>query len=213
MRVRKERVNTKLERWLSLGEETKLLAASPLWLQEVITFAIHTGFRQAEIMDLKWSQIDFTRRTIIIQEQKNRSVDTLPLNATVLAILLKKAAGDFDPNQRVFVNRFGNRIGSSVLIRAFHGAIRKAGIPELRFHDLRHTFATRLVQNGIELFTVQKLGRWKNTSMVMRYAHHCPESLRAGIEVMDSLKSPIITNLSQSHTDSRQKSPICLVNK
>ena len=53
MRVRKERVNTKIERWLSLDEEQKLLAASPLWLQEIITFAIHTGLRQVEIMDLK----------------------------------------------------------------------------------------------------------------------------------------------------------------
>jgi len=58
----------------------------------------------------------------------------------------------------------------------------------IRFHDLRHTFASRLVQNGADLFAVQKLGRWKNTSMVMRYAHHYTESLRATIEMMDNGK-------------------------
>ena len=201
MRVRKERVNTKIERWLSLDEEKKLLTASPTWLQEIITFAIHTGLRQGEIMDLKWSQIDFKRKTIIISEQKNRSVDTLPLNARALDVLLKKAPAVIKPDKLVFTNHLGNRIGSSVLIRAFHRAEKKADIPKLRFHDLRHTFATRLVQNGVDLFTVQKLGRWKNTSMVMRYAHHCVESLRAGIEVMDTLKPSVITNLSQRHTD------------
>jgi hypothetical protein len=54
------------------------------------------------------------------------------------------------------------------------------------------------VQNGADLFAVQKLGRWKNTSMVMRYAHHYTESLRATIEMMDKGKTQIITNLSQS---------------
>ncbi|MCX5852937.1 MAG: tyrosine-type recombinase/integrase [Deltaproteobacteria bacterium] len=198
MRVRKERVNNKVERWLSLDEEQKLLVASPLWLREIITFAIHTGLRQGEIMDLKWSQIDFTRKTLIITEQKNRSVDTLPLNATAFDVLAEKVPCVLDTDKRVFVNHLGNRIGSSVLIRAFHLAEKKAGINKLRFHDLRHTFATRLIQNGVDLFTVQKLGRWKNTSMVTRYAHHCSESLRAGIEVMDSLKPPVITKLSQS---------------
>jgi len=63
---------------------------------------------------------------------------------------------------------------------------------------LRHTFATRLVQNGVDLYTVQKLGRWKTVSMVMRYAHHHSESLRSGINVMDRIGKKIITNLSQS---------------
>lgn len=211
MRVRKDRVNTKIERWLSLDEEKKLLAASPSWLQEIITFAIHTGLRQGEIMDLKWSQIDFKRKTIIISEQKNRSVDTLPLNATALGVLLKKAPCVIKPDKLVFINSLGNRIGSSVLIRAFHRAEKKTDIPKLRFHDLRHTFATRLVQNGVDLFTVQKLGRWKNTSMVMRYAHHCVESLRAGIEIMDTLQPAVITNLSQEHTDCRPKPYLQLV--
>ena len=140
IRVRKERVNNKLERWLTLNEEKKLLIASPLWLREIITFAIQTGLRQGEILRLKWSQINFERKTLLITEQKNRSVDTLPLSATAFNVLRRKEPGD--PDELVFVNRFGKSIGSSVLIRAFHLAEGKAGIPRLRFHDLRHTFAT-----------------------------------------------------------------------
>ena len=67
----------------------------------------------------------------------------------------------------------------------------------MRFNDLRHTFATRLVQNGVDLYRVQKLGRWKTMSMIMRYAHHYPESLRPGIETMNRGGSKVITNLSQ----------------
>ena len=76
-------------------------------------------------------------------------------------------------------------------------ARKKSGIKGFRFHDLRHTLATQLVQSGVDLYTVQKLGRWKDAAMVMRYAHHNPESLRRGIQVMDSLRSTSITNLSK----------------
>jgi site-specific recombinase XerD len=57
---------------------------------------------------------------------------------------------------------------------------------KFRFHDLRYIFATKLVREGVDLYKVQKLGRWKTVSMVQRYAHHYPESLRPGIEAMDA---------------------------
>ena len=64
---------------------------------------------------------------------------------------------------------------------------RKDRVPFFSLSHLRHTFATRLVQVGVDIYTVQKLGRWKTISMVSRYAHHYPESLRAGVEVLDKL--------------------------
>jgi hypothetical protein len=69
---------------------------------------------------------------------------------------------------------------------------------EIRWHD-----ATRLVQNGVDIYTVQKLGRWKNISMVMRYAHHYPESLRSGVEELDKARKKFTTILAQS--DEKQK--------
>jgi integrase len=196
-RVSKERVHNQIERWLTGEEEKRLLQVSPKWLQDIIVFAINTGFRQSEILDLRWSQIDFERRTVTISEQKNRGVDTLPLNHTVMDLLKgrKAASGGVD---HVFPNNNLERKKNRNLLKAFYTAIKKAKIVKFRFHDLRHTFATRLVQSGVDLYAVQKLGRWKNTSMVMRYAHHYPESLRPAIEVMDKGKVPDNTNLAQS---------------
>ena len=197
-RVRKERLKNRLERWLTPEEEAQLLKASPLWIRDIIVFAINTGMRQSEILDLKWGQIDMERRTLTISEQKNRSVDTLPLNGNAMKILAARYREGMNVNHYVFPNGCRHRIVASNLMRAYRQAVRESGIAKARFHDLRHTFASRLVQNGADLFAVQKLGRWKNTSMVMRYAHHYTESLRATIEMMDGGKQPIITNLSQS---------------
>lgn len=196
-RVTKERVHNQIERWLSDEEEQRLLKVSPKWLQDIIVYAIHTGFRQSEILDLKWSQIDFDRRTVTISEQKNRGVDTLPLNHTIISLLKDRKALTRDTTH-VFPNINGQRMRNPNLLKGFYRVIKKAKIIKFRFHDLRHTFATRLVQSGVDLYAVQKLGRWKNTSMVMRYAHHYPESLRPAIEVMDRDKAPNSTKLSQS---------------
>lgn len=197
-RVTKERVRNFIERWLTQEDEEKLLKVSPAWLQDIIVFAVNTGLRQSEILDLKWSQIDLARRTLTILEQKNQGVDTLPLNRTTLQ-LLRKLAMDSRMRGYVFPSENGNRIDNRNLLRAFYKALKRSGIENFRFHDLRHTFATRLVQAGVDLYSVQKLGRWRNTSMIMRYAHHYPESLRPGIEAIDREgKQEVITNLSQS---------------
>jgi integrase len=197
-KVSREKVNNQIERWLTLEEEKRLLITSPKWLREIVTFAINTGLRQGEILDLMWPLVDFSRRTMTILEQKNKGKDTLPLNENALAVL-KERDGVRHPNtDHVFYNENMKRIDSSNLSRAFRSALRKAGIKNFRFHDLRHTFATRLVQAGVDLYTVQKLGRWKTISMVMRYAHHYPESLRSGVEVLDKVGQNI-TNLAQSN--------------
>ena len=67
-------------------------------------------------------------------------------------------------------------------------ALKKARIDDFHFHDLRHTFATRLVQAGIELYKVQRLLGHKSPMMTQRYEHHYPENLRDGVEVLDRIK-------------------------
>ena len=196
-KVSKEKVNNFIERWLTYEEEAKLIEASPKWLQEIIIFAIHTGFRESEILDLTWKQVDFNRRTTTLYEQKNKNVDTLPVSQTALHVLQQRHESTHGESPRVFLNQSGKRIFQQNLIRSFQAVVKKAGIERLRFHDLRHTFATRLVQNGVDLYRVQKLGRWKTTSMIMRYAHHYPESLRPGIETMDRTCPESITILAQ----------------
>ncbi len=196
-KVRKERVRNTLERWLKPDEEKKLLEASPEWLQDIIIFDIHTGFRMSELLELKWSHVDLERKTIMITEQKNGGVDTLPLNLTAYNVLCKRYDSKTPGCDLVFPSQVGSRILNRNLFRAFKDAKEKAGIINFRFHDLRHTFATRLVQSGVGIYEVQRLGRWKNGTMVMRYAHHNPESLRPSIEIMDRFNPSKITIPSQ----------------
>ncbi len=196
-KVSKEKVNNLVERWLTPEEEKNLLASCSKWLGEIISFAINTGLRRGEILDLKWFQVDLSRKTVTILEQKNKGKDTLPLNRGAMAVLQERARVRDSRIDYVFYNGNGNKVGHRNLLRSFYSARNKAGIKDFRFHDLRHTFATRLVQAGVDIYTVQKLGRWKNISMVMRYAHHYPESLRSGVEVLDRIKESPVTKKSQ----------------
>jgi len=197
-KVSKEKVNNFIERWLTIEEEVRLLALSPEWLRDIIVFAINTGLRQGEILNLKWPQVDLFRKTVTILEQKNNDRDTLPLNERTLEVLKSRAKVRHIVSNLVFYNSNGNRIEARNLMRAFYAATKKAKLEGLRFHDLRHTFATRLVQAGVDIYAVQKLGRWKTISMVMRYAHHYPESLRPGILALDKAPEKFSTILAQS---------------
>src|SRR6267143_1153123 len=197
LRITKEKVRNGIERWLTSEEEHRLLAASPPWLQEIIVFALHTGMRRGEILNLQWSHVDLSRHTLTILEQKNGARDTLPVNDTAMEVLQARAAVRTNSTEAVFVNEAGHPREACNLLRAFYPAMRKAGIARFRFHDLRHTFATRLIQAGVDVYTVQKLGRWKTISMVLRYAHHEPESLRGGAEVLDRLRRENSTKLAQ----------------
>lgn len=200
-KVSKEKVNNEIIRWLTPDEERRLLGASPNWLKEIIVFALNTGLRQGEILELIWNQVDLSKKTFTILEQKNKGKDTLPLNKTAMEILIVKDKVRSIKNSLVFYNGNGNRIDKSNLSRAFRSVVKKARIEKFRFHDLRHTWATKLIQNGVDIYTVQRLGRWKTIQMVMRYAHHHAESLRSGVEVLDRMPNEISTILAQSHEE------------
>jgi integrase len=195
-KIAKEKVRNLIERWLTPEEEQRLLAASPTWLQEIIVFALHTGMRRGEILKLHWSHVDLARRTVTILVQKNGARETLPVNDTAMAVLQVRAAERTSHAAFAFVNGADHPRIARNLLRAFYPAMRKAGITRFRFHDLRHTFTTRLIQAGVDVYTIQKLGRWKTISMILRDAHHQPESLRGGAEVLDRLRRERTTILA-----------------
>jgi len=204
-KVSREKVNNLRERWLTFAEEERLLINSPKWLKELIIFSVETGLRQSEVLNLQWPQVDLFRKTITILEQKNMAKDVLPLNERALEVLKERAKMRHPNKNYVFYNKNGDPFKVSNLHRAFYSAVKRAGLNNLRWHDLRHTFATRLVQAGIDLYTVQKLGRWKEAKMIQRYAHHYPESLRRGVEILDMARKKFITILSQSEDASVEK--------
>jgi integrase len=194
-RIPKEKVKNTIERWLSAEEEERLLKACPDWLREIVVFALNTGFRQGEILSLNWKQVDWSKKAILFWEQKNGGRDCVPVNGPAVQVLNRQAQIRRLGCDLVFFTSNGTAYTARNVIRSFANACRMANVENFRFHDLRHTFATRLIHAGVDMYTVQRLGRWKSLSMVMRYAHHSPESLRSGLEAVNRLPS---TNLAQS---------------
>jgi integrase len=186
-KVSMEPVYNQVDRWLTAEEETRLLSGAPGWLKEVIIFALNTGLRQGEILALQWQDIDFSRGMLVVMKSKNRERRTLPLNNTVFAMFAAKQATSGQHTGLVFTTSTGTPLKARYVVRAFSKARSRAVIPDFRFHDLRHTFATRLAQKGVDLYKIQRLLGHKTAMMTQRYAHHSPESLRDGVHVLDPL--------------------------
>ncbi|MBO1225043.1 MAG: site-specific integrase [Candidatus Scalindua sediminis] len=187
-KIPKEKEGNERTRWLTEDEERILLENCPKWLREIVVFALNTGLRQDELLSLEWSRANLFRKTILIQKTKNDKPKTIPLNQIAMDVLEQKSKekvrilkGDF-----VFISSHGSKIDRHNLRRAFNNAREKAGIKDFKFHDLRHTFATRLAQKGVDLYMISKLLGHKDIRMTQRYAHHCPESLRVGVRVLES---------------------------
>jgi Site-specific recombinase XerD len=131
-------------------------------------------------------------------KSKNGTRRTIPLNATVYDLLATKQAAAGASSGPVFKTPLGHTLQVRFLVREFCEARDRAGIPDFRFHDLRHTFATRLVQRGIDLYKVQRLLGHKTSTMTQRYAHHSPESLRDGVNVLEEVRQDrVSTKLAQ----------------
>jgi integrase len=193
-KVSMERENNQRDRWLSVEEEARLLHDCASWLQDLVTFALHTGMRMGEILELTWRGVDFSRRTVMVVRSKNGERRTIPVNETVLSVLRQKSTVRSLRTDVVFCSHVFTPMESGHLRRSFRLALGKAKIDDFHFHDLRHTFATRLVQAGVDLYKVQRLLGHKSPIMTQRYAHHYPESLRDGVEMLDQVG----THLGQS---------------
>lgn len=197
LRVSMERERNQRDRWLTEEEEDRLLQACGPWLRDLVLVALHTGMRMGEILDLAWRGVDFQRRTITVFRSKNGERRTIPVNHTVLTVLKEKAKVRCLQTDRVFPSKTFTPLEGSHLRRSFRLALGKARIEDCHFHDLRHTFATRLVQAGVDLYKVQRLLGHKSPTMTQRYAHHYPESLRDGVEILDR-RERFSTILAQS---------------
>lgn len=179
--------NNKVDRWLTHEEEHLLLTLMPDWLNQICIFALNTGMRENEILSLKWTEVNLSRKTITVINTKNKEDRTIPINNSVYQLLLVigkvRALSGY-----VFTNtKTKGRYSNEVVSLRFRYYVKKSEIPHCRFHDLRHTFATRLVQSGIDLYKVSKLLGHKSIKETERYAHHYPESLRDSVNILDNL--------------------------
>ncbi len=205
-RVSMERENNTRDRWLTCEEERRLLAVAAPWLQDVIVFAIHTGMRCGEILNLTWAGVDLNRRTVTVFKSKNGERRTIPLSHTLVQAL--QARGRRIDSELVFTSAAGTPLDAPNLRRSFRLALKHGQVPDFRFHDLRHTCATRMVQAGVDLYKVQRILGHKSPMMTQRYAHHYPESLRDGVAIFDAGRA-FSTNLAQAAIRPEQVSLTC----
>ena len=187
--ISKEKEDNERDRWLTNDEEKRLLLNCSDWLKDLVVFALNTGLRQGEQLSLEWTHVNLLRKTVTIQKTKSGKSKTIPLNQIAHNILIQRSEIRSIKNDFVFINGFGGKIDRSNLRRSFNSALNKAKIEDFHWHDLRHTFATRLAQNGVDIYKIAKLLGHQNVTMTQRYAHHCPDSLRDGVDILSAVQS------------------------
>jgi len=185
-KISKEKENNEIDRYLAYEEDVVLLRNSSEGMKDLIVFALNTGLRQDEQLSLVWSRVDLQRKTILIQDTKSGKPRTVPLNQAALNVLLKRGEIRSIKNDLVFLSSSGTKINNCNLSRGFNRLIKRSNIEKITWHGLRRTFATRLVQKGIDIYKVAELlGHSDVRTTQQRYAHHCSESLRSGVDILD----------------------------
>jgi integrase len=183
-----------LERILDIDEESRLLAACDQIrskvLRPAIILALNTGMRRGELLSLTWDQIDFKHNVLRIMNAKSHSgIRSIPLNKMAREVLTdlnqQKTSSYVFPSNRKKDSKLRD------LKKGFRRAVTLADLDaNLRFHDLRHTFATRLVQAGVDIITVQHLLGHAKITMTARYAHSPDASRIAAVKQLDRCFQP-----------------------
>jgi len=192
--------NTQKERTLTHEEEKRLLDSTNEYLRPIIIFALNTAMRKSEILTLKWSNVDLVTGIITLEKSntKSKKLRRIPINTVVRKLMLEqklKGKG----SEYVFLSSKGTPYKKEDSLRQpFLGALRRAGIQGLRFHDLRHTAATRMIESGASIVAVSKILGHEDLKTTMRYAH--PEdSLKDAVELLT--KSTFSDSLTDIFTD------------
>jgi integrase len=173
-------------RYLTPGELRAALEAAPEWLRAPMAFAACTGVRRGEMLALRWMDVDLEKRRLYLRETKNGALRILPLSGAasqVLASLPEGAAGDLvfagvDPAQ---VSVYTKRV--------FH----RLGITDASFHTLRHTAASWLVMQGVDLYAVGQILGHKTPRMTQRYAHLSPDYMAGAVNKLDGIMGELTT--------------------
>lgn len=174
-------------RWLRPDEAQRLVdALSNLpYMQHMVIFSFATGLRRKNVLNLKWEQIDLKRRVAWIyadQAKAGRAIGVSLNDAAMQVLYARRALGI--RNGYVFNNSAGTPV-RSVSGRVWANALKRACITDFRWHDMRHTWASWLVQAGTPLTILQEMGGWESIEMVQKYAHLAPEHLSKYASALD----------------------------
>ena len=186
-KVPKLKEDNHIIRYLKDEEETRLFASIDInapYLRPIITTALQTGMRRGEIFNMKWYNIDFDTRNIHLLDTKTGDKRDIPISDELYKVL----QSIHRESEYVFIN--SKTKAPYVDIKKSFNTVREyAGIEDFRFHDLRHTFATRLVMAGVDFLTIMELLGHKNIETTMRYAHVIPGKKMEAIKKLITYKN------------------------
>ncbi len=189
--------HNQIERILSKEEEARLLETSSPALKSILLCALHTGMRKNEVLSLKWDYVDLDKKLITLEHTNTKSKKTrrIPINSILRKVLLEQKLKVGSSNY-VFLSTKGSPYKRhDSLKQSFAGACRRAKIKGLRFHDLRHTAATRMIESGASIVTVSRILGHADLKTTMRYAH--PEdTLKDAVEALAAYMPESFTDKS-----------------
>jgi len=166
------------ERYVRTDEWPVLLSVCQSELRSIVIFARFTGMRLGEILNCQWHDVAWDQNHIHVPKTKTNVPRIVPLNPLVKTIL--EANRKSATSEYLFPCPFPDR--ESWVKHGFITARNKAGIADLRFNDLRHTFASDMISAGVSMGALMKLMGHKTITTTMRYAHLYPEHIREAIE-------------------------------
>ncbi len=183
-------------RWITPDQARTLLTELPEHQSEMVLFALTTGLRQGNVTGLRWLQVDLERRTVLIPADQAKGGEDLYVPIDDLADeILKRQLGKHP--ERVF-SYLGRPI-KSANTRCWRSALRRAGISNFRWHDLRHTWASWHIQNGTPMYDLQEMGGWQSAQMVRRYAHLAPTQMASHAALVSNLlRAPLQTAVASA---------------
>ncbi len=185
-------------RWISRDEAKQLIEAAKNSRSKLIApfiiLCLHTGGRKSEVLGLQWDEIDFDNRLLhftntVITEEIGGKTYTVPRNKTKKCRSIPMSALVFETLEQLYQDRQDDWVLSNGKTRfrsplqTFKAVCQKAGINNFRIHDMRHTFASWLVIDGIELAVVRDLLGHKSIQETERYAHLAPHKYRDAINI------------------------------
>jgi len=172
-------------RYLGPGELRTLIDACPDWLRPIVILAAFTGMRRGEILALRWMHVDLPGNRLMLPQTKNGDSRIVHVNGYARQAILSQWNADVRPVDRVF--KLADDCTADNISKGFVSAAKRAGIPDLHFHDTRHIAASLLRLQGADIHTVATILGHKDLRMAMRYQHLSPEYLGAAMNRLDSV--------------------------
>jgi len=171
------------EEWPTFGTYTD-------YLTPLVLVAVNTGMRRGELLQLRWSDVDLHRRMLTVRGEGAKTGQTrhLPLNSEAVRVLSAWKPDACEANWCVFSGS-DSSTAITAIKKPWTLVLKAAKVTSFRFHDLRHTFASKLVMAGIDLNTVRELLGHKSITMTLRYAHLAPEHKAAAVESIVAAKT------------------------